>query len=88
MYRVYCLHCEHAVLRADRIDSIDYDAMSEHLRACHRRDQAGPRFVALGELITHFRLQPVASPGDLLLQVDTDDASEAIDRSTGPVIGE
>jgi hypothetical protein len=86
VYRVYCLHCERDVLRADRIDTIDYDAMSEHLRASHQTERADPRFVALGELIGHFRLQPVPAAGDLLAQPDTNDASELLDGGIGPVV--
>ncbi len=60
VYRVNCVHCEEDVLSADQIDAIDYDAMSDHLGCCQRMRITVEPYIALGELITNFRLRQLA----------------------------
>jgi hypothetical protein len=49
------------VLSADQIDAIDYDAMSDHLGCCQRMRITVEPYIALGELITNFRLRQLAA---------------------------
>jgi hypothetical protein len=64
VYRVACIHCDEDVLSADEIAAIDYDAMSDHLGCCQRMPLTVEPYIALGHLITNFRLRDVAAIGE------------------------